>query len=285
MTQFDRFARFEAFEEHHSPVLRWQPRGDVRARAVFFPPFGDEMNQSRRMFRLAAEALAARGVAVCVFDLLGTGDSSADFRDATISAWLADCRRMVHATQGEGAPVVLLGCRLGVALAVKASECLERPAALLVGWAPLLQGRQQLSGLLRASKIARMNRPQAPDPQALWAAGDVAWLAGYPFSPVLAEQLGTLDAAGAPRVGRTVLFELRTAQDEASPVASEALRRRAESWALDGVAAEAIALRGPSFWNVADLVDAPQLIEATVAAVEAAIDGSAEELPSREARQ
>lgn len=283
LMQFQRIARFETFDGHRAPVLRWRPRGAVRAQAVFFPPFGDEMNQSRRMFRLAAEALAARGVESCVFDPLGTGDSSAAFQEATVSAWLADGRRMLEVAQSEDQRVILIGCRLGVALAAKASEHLERPAMLLVGWAPLLQGSQQLSGLLRAAKIAGMNRPEAPDPKALWSAGKVAWLAGYPVSPVLAEQLGLLKTTSAPRVERALLFELRGAQIEASPAASEALQRRAEDWTRSGVPTEAVALRDAAFWNVADLVDAPQLLEATVAAVETALEGIARCAAQREA--
>lgn len=267
MKPFVRDARFEDFEGHRSPVLRWRPLGTTRAQAVFFPPFGDEMNQSRRMFRLAAEALAVRGVASCVFDLLGTGDSSADFSDATVSAWLDDGRRMLEAAQGANVPILLIGCRLGVALAAKASQCLSQPAALLIGWAPLLQGSQQLNGLLRAAKVAGMNRPEAPDPKARWAAGDVSWLAGYPISPVLAEQLRSLDATPAPRAERAVLFELRPLHDGTTLAVSEGLRRRADAWTGQGVPTESSALPGPAFWNVADLVDAPQLIDATVGSV------------------
>lgn len=271
MIEVNRDARFEEFDGHRSPVLRWRPRSRVRARAVFFPPFGDEMNQSRRMFRLAAEALAARGIEACVFDLLGTGDSSADFREATVSAWLGDCRRMLEAGEREDVPTVLVGCRLGVALAVKASRWLEHPAVLLVGWAPVLQGGQQLNGLLRAAKFARVNRPQAPDPKTSWAAGEASWLAGYPISPVLAEQLASLDATGAPRAERAALFELRSVHGETPMAASEALLRRSSAWSCDGVPTEAIALQGPAFWNVADLVDVPQLVQETVSTVETAL--------------
>ncbi len=225
------------------------------------------------MFRLAAEALAERGVSSTVFDLLGTGDSSADFSDATVSAWIADGQRILEAVQSTGEPVVLVGCRLGAALATKASMSLERRAVLFAGWAPLLQGKQQLNGMLRAAKIARMNRPDALDPKMLWAAGEVAWLAGYPISPVLAEQLGLLDASGAPRAERARLFELRSVEGDAAVPASDALRRRASDWAQQGVPTEAMALRGTAFWNVADLVDVPQLIKATVDEVEYAIDG------------
>lgn len=285
MTRYVRTAAFEDFDGHRSPVLRWEPAGRARAHAVFFPPFGDEMNQSRRMFRLTAEALAGRGVSSTVFDLHGTGDSSADFSDATVSAWIADGQRILEAVQSTCKPVVLIGCRLGVALAAKASASLERPSVLLVGWAPLLQGSQQLNGMLRAAKIARMTRPETPDPKTLWAAGEVAWLAGYPISPVLAGQLGALDATAAPRVERAALFELRSADVDAEVPTSDALRHRAAEWARQSVPTEAMALRGTAFWNVADLVDVPQLIEVTADVVENAIGGIGARVTPRDAKQ
>lgn len=285
MTQFDRFARFEEFDNHRSLVLRWRPRGNPRAQAVFFSPFGDEMNQTRRMFRLAAEALAARGVAARVFDLFGTGDSSADFGEATVSAWLSDCSRMLRAAQDEDGRLVLVGCRLGVALAVKASESLVRPATLLVGWSPLLHGGQQLRDLLRVARFARGNRSGASDPKALWDTGECAWFGGYSVSATLARGLGALEALNTPCVEHATLIELRSALDEAAPVVSEGLRRVAQAWAHAGVSTNALALRAPAFWNVADLVDVPQLVQATVAAVDEALGEAVAGIAQAEARQ
>ena len=132
-------ARFEDFDGHRSVVVRWEPAFAPRARVLFVPAFGDEMNQMRRMVRLAAEALADRGVASCTFDLLGTGDSSADFADVTVERWLADCRRMAArldaSEAADAAPLVLVGCRLGAALAARVSHDLSRRPAVFVAWA------------------------------------------------------------------------------------------------------------------------------------------------------
>ena len=275
MTGFTRTADFEQFGDHRSLVLRWQPSSPVRAQAVFFPAFGDEMNQSRRMVRLAAEALAMRGIESCVFDLLGTGDSSADFSEASVSAWRADCRHVLERFVGRpGPPLVLIGCRLGTALAVQASHELRSPAAMLVGWAPLLQGRQQLSGMLRVDKMARMSRPESAgeDPKACWADGRVAILGGYPVSATLASELESLDAGAAPRAARASLLEVRASVDGIALQPSEALRRRADDWTAQGTPTDVRALSGPGFWNVADLVDVPSLIDATVVAVESALE-------------
>ena len=270
-------ARFEDFDGHRSVVVRWEPAFAPRARVLFVPAFGDEMNQMRRMVRPGAEALADRGVASCTFDLLGNGDSSADFADATVERWLADCRRMAArldaSEAADAAPLVLVGCRLGAALAARVSHDLSRRPAVFVAWAPVLQGRQQLSAMLRAASIARMQRADdaGADPKTLWAQARVATVAGYPLSATLAEQLEALDATGAPAAGTAVLFDLRAAVDDEPVTPSEALARRAAAWTEQGVRTVARAVAGPAFWNVADLVDVPELIDATVAAVEQAI--------------
>lgn len=267
-------ARFEELEGHRSVVVRWHPAEPPRAWALFVPAFGDEMNQMRRMVRLTAEALAERGIASCLFDLYGTGDSSADFSDATVERWLADIRAMAGRLDASGAiPLVLIGCRLGAALAVRASHALERRPDALVAWAPVLQGKQQLSAMLRAASIARMQRPDAAgaDPKVLWAQGQVATLAGYPFSGALAEQLEELDATGAPAARRAVLFDLRAPVDGEAMAPSEAVARRAGAWSERGVPTEVRAVVGPAFWNVADLVDVTELVDATADAVVQAV--------------
>lgn len=273
-------ARFEAFDGHRSVVVHWRPPGQPRAQALFVPAFGDEMNQMRRMVKLAAEALAERGVASCTFDLYGTGDSSADFADATVERWLADCRAMIQRLDVSGsAPLALIGCRLGAALATRVSHELPRKPAVLVAWAPVLQGRQQLSAMLRAASIARLQRPEdaGPDPKALWAQGQVAMLAGYPVSRALADQLEALDANAAPAAASAVLFELRSPVEGEAVAASEAMAKRAAAWSGQGVPTVARAVAGPAFWNVADLVDVPELVDATVDAVAAAIGATPRE--------
>lgn len=271
-------ARFEEFDGHRSVVVAWTPRTRVRAHAVFVPAFGDEMNQTRRMVKLTAEALASRGVASSVFDLYGTGDSSADFSDATVDRWLADCRSMAaRVASGPALPLVLIGCRLGVALAVHASRRLMQPAAALIGWAPLLQGRTQLSGLLRAANVARFQQPDIgePDARSSWSAGRTANLGGYPISPSLASQLEALDATNhAPRAMHATLIEVRQSIGKEPVSASAALTKSAVAWSEQGTSTDVLAVEGAGFWNVADLVDVPALVERTVDVVDTTLSGN-----------
>src|SRR5687768_8838655 len=63
--------------------LLHMPSRPARALVVYVHPFAEEMNKSRRMAALQARALAASGHAVLQIDLLGCGDSSGDFGDAS----------------------------------------------------------------------------------------------------------------------------------------------------------------------------------------------------------
>jgi hypothetical protein len=170
-----------------------------------------------------------------------------------------------------GQPLVLLGCRLGVALAVAASRRLAEPAALLVGWAPVLQGRLQLSGLLRASRMASMQRPDAGqplDPTREWAQGRPVRLAGYPVSAALAAGLDALDVtATPPSANEVTLIDVRMPLGDEPPTPAKPLLACSQAWASAGVPTVAKALAGAAFWNVADLVDVPALVDETVAAL------------------
>jgi len=264
-------AAFERFDGHRSVVLRWTPPDAIRARVLFVPAFGDEMNQTRRMVRLSAEALAERSIASTLFDPRGTGDSSAGFEEASVERWLDDFAAMLERMGADSeAPLVLCGCRLGVALAAELTHRVPGTVDALVGWAPVLQGRMQLSALHRAAKIAGERRPGAErvDARAEWATGRIAFLGGYPVSPLLAAQLERLDATVAPRVPAATLIDVRPPVAEGVAFPSEALQGRARAWRDAGVDVDLLAVEGAPFWNVPDLVDLPLLVDATANAVE-----------------
>lgn len=269
-------AHFRQLAGHRSVVVEHVPVGASKAQVLCVPAFGDEMNQTRRMVRLAAEALAGRGIGTTLFDLHGTGDSSAGFENATVERWLDDLATVLDAMRSASAvPVVLFACRLGVALAAELTQRMPGATSALVGWAPLLQGRMQLSAMLRAAKIAQGRRAGADsvDARAAWAAGDIAFLGGYPISPTLAGQLERLDASAAPRVRAATLVDVRPPSPEAAVAPSEALQRRAEAWREQGVEVALVAVEGSPFWNVPDLVDLPLLVDATVDAIEGHLAG------------
>src|SRR6476646_41057 len=95
----------------------------VRGAIVHVHAFAEEMNKARRMAALQARAFANAGYAVLQCDLLGCGDSSGDFGDATWDAWVDDvllaCRWLTERTR---APLWLWGLRAGCLLAGEAAQ-------------------------------------------------------------------------------------------------------------------------------------------------------------------
>ena len=133
----------------HRPENETPAKGAV----IYVHPFAEEMNKSRRMAALQARAMAAAGYTVLQVDLLGCGDSSGDFGDATwesgienlveAGAWLQDRTRQ---------PLCWWGSRAGSLLAAAAAERIGQPCRMLL-WQPVMLGKHYLQQFLRL-KIA-----------------------------------------------------------------------------------------------------------------------------------
>ncbi|MEP6965262.1 MAG: hydrolase 2, exosortase A system-associated, partial [Polaromonas sp.] len=115
------------------------------------------MNKSRRMAALQARALAGAGFDVLQIDLLGCGDSSGDFGDATWQSWVSDVVQACHWLQNRSdmhdagstpAQLWLWGLRAGCLLAVEAARQLKRPCNFLF-WQPPASGKTLLQQFLR----------------------------------------------------------------------------------------------------------------------------------------
>ena len=58
--------------------------------AVYFAPFAEEANRTRKMANLLAEDLSSTGTGTLLFDYSSTGDSSGAFSEARWDHWIAD---------------------------------------------------------------------------------------------------------------------------------------------------------------------------------------------------
>jgi exosortase A-associated hydrolase 2 len=175
-------------------------QGDVdRGSILYIHPFTEEMNKSRRMAALNSRALAHAGYDVLQIDLLGCGDSSGDFGDATWQEWVGDVlrgcdwirnRNKPPATApGDTPPLWLWGLRAGCLLAVDAAKQLNEPCNFLF-WQPASSGKQLLQQFLRLKVAGDMLGGQAKGVmdgmhQQL-ASGASAEIAGYMLSAGLA---------------------------------------------------------------------------------------------------
>lgn len=254
--------------------------GALRGLVLYIHPLAEEMNKSRRMVAQQARALNAAGFAVLQIDLLGCGDSSGDFGDATWSAWVDDIVQACHwlrgqptstgsasAARGEPAPLWLWGLRAGCLLAADAARQLPQPCHFLF-WAPAPAGKPLLQQFLRLKVAGDMltgnSKGVMEGLRHQLAAGEAVEVAGYELNPALASGLELANLNPPDAASRLEWLELSTRSDAAlTPVAIQGLAR----WQQAGYTVRSHQVTGPSFWQTAEIEDAPALITATVAAM------------------
>lgn len=261
---------------HHRPSAGQPVRGCV----VAVHAFAEEMNKSRRMVAQAARALAADGWAVLLPDLAGCGDSGSEFGDARWDVWVddvAEAARWLHRHHPD-VPLWLWGHRNGALLAAEAMTDRLSLAPHLLLWQPVLQGKtafQQFLRLKAAAQLADGGGKQALDAARTdLVAGRSVDIAGYALAPSLAQgwQAATLappdaTAEGTAGPSRHLIWLEVSSQPapEPSPAAKAALPR----WQAAGWTPQLQAVPGPPFWQTAEIEDAPALVSATVAALNA----------------
>lgn len=250
----------------------YPPQGKCRGRVLFVPPLAEELNKSRRMVTLQAVRLSTSGFAVLTIDPLGCGDSSGDFGDAGWQAWLDDLAN-AHAWLAREVQAVdwLWGLRAGCLLANELRQRLALPAHLLF-WQPQAQGRQVLQQFLRLRTLGALleGASDRGDGQrellAQLEAGESLEIAGYRLSPLLAAGLERSQLQPAGDAARFECLEL-SAREGVS--CSPAIERLVERWSAAGWQVRARVVSGPAFWQTSEIEDAPALIDATLASLNA----------------
>jgi exosortase A-associated hydrolase 2 len=272
--------RGERFCLFHAPrALPW------RGLVLYVHPFAEEMNKSRRMAALQSRRMAAAGWAVLQMDLLGCGDSSGAFADATWSHWTDDCQfacdwLLSHHRRFAAAaapPLWLWGLRGGCMLT---RDVLARwqGAANLLWWQPVLSGSQALQQFLRLRVAAAMaaGRPHNNISKELMTsltANQSVEIAGYVLGPQMAGELrlATLaPVAGALSMAPSRIVWLDCAPAPAAEPNPSAVRI-AQAWRDVGSAVQVSTVVGPQFWQTAEVEEAPSLLEYTAIALEASL--------------
>lgn len=235
---------------------------------LFCPPWAEEMNKSRRMMARLGHALADQGIAMCLPDLYGTGDSAGDFSDARWDIWCDDLRQTSQWLQQQGCRRLLLGgLRSGCLLAWDVRQTLALAPASSLFWQPVSQGAQQLTQFLRLRMAAGMTRgggESVRDLRALLTAGKAIEVAGYELAPALADALEQKTLQGADDLAGETVYWLELGSGEQQTV-SPVSRQVIEDWRSRGARVSAQRLSGDPFWSTQELVDVPALIDASVA--------------------
>ena len=193
---------------------------EVKLWLLLVPALGEEAIRARPTLVWLAREIARAGCAVRLIDLPGTGDSTGDLRDTSLTDWFAAIRAArdeLDVTTGRRCG--LGGMRAGALLASTHAD-LDRP---LLTIAPVRSGRAYARQLTRGA-------PPIPDPAQ--GAGDDVWVLGHPFPRDLVQDLAKLDLSetmAGRRPDNTVNIDLE------SETAADAT-----SWRLPG----------PRFWAV-----------------------------------
>jgi len=254
-------------------AVAWGPPvGTVPAfAALYVPPFGDEMNRSRRMAAQQARALAMMGGLVLLLDLRGTGDSGGDHGDASWGGWKDDVTEAWSwlSARVDG-PCVLWGLRLGGLLAADAvAEGRLAPAALLL-WQPTHSGRAFFNQYLRLatiqSRIGEAGRSgDANGLRATLAANSPVEVAGYELGPSLVAGADQSDLAKQQAPSCPVIWrEVTPAATSSLSPATQSLKQR---WTTLGTHVDAAIVEGPSFWATQEIAEAPELVADTTVSV------------------
>ncbi|MDD2711765.1 MAG: hydrolase 2, exosortase A system-associated [Simplicispira sp.] len=245
------------------------PQGVARGCVLYLHPLAEELNTTRRVVAQQARALAQAGFAVLQIDLLGCGDSSGDFADATWNAWLRDAQQAhgwlsAHAS----GPLWLWGLRCGALLATQLlhllQETVNAPVHLLL-WQPVASGPQMLQQFLRLRAASQwLGAGSAGEVSAahLLAQGQCVDIAGYTLSPALAQGLGDarLQTPDAVPPGRLVWLEVSS---QPAPTLSAWADKALAPWRAAGWQVQAQAVAGAAFWQTVGIDDAPALLHAT----------------------
>lgn len=251
----------------HTP----RPGAPERGRVLFCHPFAEELNTTRRTVARQARALADAGFVVLQIDLLGCGDSSGDFSDATWSAWLADLQ-LAHAwlsdQQPATSPLWLWGLRTGALLASDLATRLPEPANLLL-WQPFPSGQQQLQQFLRLHSAGQWLADKTTEKKEKGntlaeqlAQGQTVYIAGYPLNPLLAQGLAAakMQPPAQHPPGRLIWLELGT-----QTAMSHATEKQLATWQQAGWQVTGQTVVSPAFWQNVETEAAPDLVPATLA--------------------
>jgi len=244
--------------------LLTRPASDPVGTLLYLPPLAEEMNKSRRMAALAANAFASAGWAVLQIDLFGCGDSDGDFGDAGWKDWIDDVDSgwswLCRTFDLEPWIWTLRGGSLLAADWMKRSG--NGPNVLM--WQPVTNGQQHLAQFMRLKVASEMlvesdaKNVMTRMREAL-KAGESVEIAGYQLSPALASGFdGAKLAFEAGYAARCVLIEVASAgRQEASPALRMLEQRSSEA----GVQVALEVVPGTAFWQTQEIEVVPALIE------------------------
>jgi alpha/beta superfamily hydrolase len=202
----------------HVPTVAAKKTG-----CVLVHPLMEERQDAHPVLRDLAEAMADQGFPTLRVDLYGCGDSSGEWEEATIEAWLHNivgAAEQLRQRMGVES-IVLAGLRFGATLAAMASNVTDARAVVMVQ--PIVRGGGYIKDLLLASVTSDMvlHRKAGTTRERLiedLESGRTVNLFGYHFTPTQFRAIKDIDLVRdrIPTVPSLVLDVVRTATAQGS---------------------------------------------------------------------
>ncbi len=262
MTDFDISPGFLDSPQGRIFVIHRFPRfSRARQGVLLVPPFAEEMNRSRRMLTLLAEALAGKGCHVVMPDLFGTGDSEGGFSEASWSGWLEQLACCVHNMKSAYAieSYSLVALRAGALLAADYMKCCANNPEKLLLWQPVIDGAAYLSQFLRLRLTSGMlsgekERDTASSLKQRLESGGEIEVAGYALTSAISRGLTSASLNNIPYGAFPSTCWVDCVANEGQEP-SLAVRKLVQSLREHDVDISYITSVGAPFWGSADIIE------------------------------
>lgn len=270
-------------------VLHLNRTQALRGQVLLTPPWGEELNTTRRLASQAASRMADAGWAVLRYDPWGCGDSGGDQPSFDWDAWQADARAAWQflASRCEGRTTSLQpahwvwGIRAGALLAADLVQSLQRQPVSgpvphhMLWWQPVLHGRLMVKQWQRQARIQSWHKDSA-ESHAPTPSDDMLWVGGHCMP---AEWLSALQRRSVPTPSQrsTALVWLDTGLQRAMPTPmstdnpkslTPAQTEIQTQWNAQQCTFRCENIVGPNYWMTLGEDDAAELLDRTLAHLE-----------------
>ena len=185
----------------HYPAINSSKKG-----VMICNPIGHEYQNYHRPLKQLAQLLSQNGYPVMRFDYYGSGDSSGETTELTLSHCLTDIDVIVKSFKSQSLldEICLVGARIGSSLALKYAEQYGDIAELVL-WSPLGSGAEYLQQLSTLSQ--QQNIPYSIDYQCQQTPNTSLELFGHQLSDQLLNEINSLTATQTETISsRTLLI-------------------------------------------------------------------------------
>ena len=259
----------------YHPASTDQTNGEVLGMILYVHPFAEEMNKSRHVAAQQARTFSKAGFAVLQIDLLGCGDSTGEFEDASWMAWVQDLvdahdwltKRTAETTTKKTA-VWLWGLRTGCLLALEASIIINKSCNFLF-WQPSVSGEKEIKQFLRLKHTTNMLSKYEfnKDTTDQYEAQISIEILGYNIRNKLIEDIWSKKLDPKKNINQSINMIWIEINTPFKSTLSKSTIENIQEWKNSGVNILNYEVQSLPFWCTNEISNAPDLIDKSTSAL------------------